>query len=69
MATLVLLLLIVAGVIGLGMARVPLAIWAAAVGLLTLVWRSGVLDGEPSEAGLMSVIAWAPHRPSLSEPP
>ncbi len=30
MATLMLLLLIVAGVIGLGMARVPLAIWALA---------------------------------------
>ncbi len=62
MATLVFLLLIAATVIVLGMQRAPLWMWAAAVGLLTITGRSGLLSGGPPEPStwLGMLLAWTP---------
>ena len=62
MATFVFILLCLAAFLALGMRKAPMWLWAAAAGLLTLVWRSGVLHGGPPSApGLLSfVFGWLP---------
>ncbi len=60
MATIVLLVVGLAGCLALGMMQAPLAAWAAGVGLLTLLSQSGMLGGDATTGGLLSLLAWIP---------
>ena len=62
MTTLLFWLLLIAGFMALSMRRSPMWLWAVAVGLFTLVWRSGLVHAGPgSHPGwLSSIVAWLP---------
>ena len=62
MATLVFLVLVIAAVLTLGMQKAPVWAWAAAVGVLTFIWRSGMLSGgmAPHGFGLSELLTWLP---------
>lgn len=62
LASVVLLVLVLAAVIALGMRRAPMWAWAIVAGLLALIWQAGVLRGEDVEVvrGPLSLLAWVP---------
>lgn len=62
MATLVFILLVLAGAIALAMSEARLWMWAGAVGLATVLWQTGLVQlGEPTSTwSALSVLAWAP---------
>ena len=62
MTAVVLLLIAVAGLIALGMARAPLWAWALAVGAFTYLTQSQFLNGPEAYAtgGILTWIAWLP---------
>ncbi len=62
MLILIFLVLIGAAAFALAMRRAPLWMWAVAVGLVTLLCKSGILDGtyEFAEGGFLSELAWLP---------
>jgi len=62
MAEFVFLVLCLAGAFALAMHRAPLWAWALALAGVTLIWQTGLLDGEFEEPsfGLASLLAWVP---------
>ena len=62
MTSVVFWLLLVAGFMALSMRKSPMWLWAAAAGLFTLLWRSGLFHtgAEHHTVGLSSLMAWLP---------
>src|SRR5262245_21948290 len=62
MAELVFLVLCVAGAFALAMHRAPLWAWAAGLAAATLIWQTGLLQGEFEEPafGALGLLAWVP---------
>ena len=62
MTSVVFWLLLVAGFMALSMRKSPMWLWAAAAGLFTLLWRSGLFHtgAEHHTGGLSSLLAWLP---------
>ena len=63
MATVVFLVLLVGAVLALGMRKAPVIAWAAAVGLVTWLWHSGILSGGAGggySSILTAILSWLP---------
>src|SRR5215510_13578141 len=62
MAEFVFLVLCIAGAFALAMRQAPLWAWAAALAAATLIWQTGLLNGDFTEPPLspLGLIAWVP---------